>query len=252
MPTEDDEMLAAAALWAGGGGDDSDSDGGSQSSPTSPASAEAETPSAKQTPQSSNKKAKKAKKAKKKVTPSKSTEDEWLTPDSVTYSVHITQLPYEATVREVREVFEKSGCTITSTRFVYGRDTRKGHSEQSFRGVAFCDFPDKRSFDNALKLHMTQFPGHGRRMNVRPTKTHKELADIVEKREKMLEEKKFTADRSIQARGDKNKRRHIESRKNNPDSRKKKSKWAHKKGGDGKRKFSGGNKFGGGGGKSKN
>lgn len=38
-------------------------------------------------------------------------------------------------------------------------------------------------------------------MNVRPTKTHKELADIVEKREKMLEEKKFTADRSIQARG---------------------------------------------------
>ena len=56
----------------------------------------------------------------------------------------------------------------------------------------------------------------------------------------------------IEARGDKNKRRHIESRKNNPDSRKKKSKWAHKKGGDGKRKFSGGNKFGGGGGKGKN
>ena len=245
MSTEDDEMLAAAALWAGGGGDDSDSDGGSQSSPTSPASAEAAKPSTKPTPQSSNKK------AKNKATPNNSAEDEWLTPDSVTYSVHITQLPYEATVREVREVFEKSGCTITSTRFVYGRDTRKGHSEQSFRGVAFCDFPDKRSFDNALKLHMTQFPGHGRRMNVRPTKTHKELADIVEKREKMLEEKKFTADRSIQARGDKNKRRHIESRKNNPDSRKK-SKWAHKKGGVGKQKFSGGKKFGGGGGKGKN
>ena len=249
MSNEDDEMLAAAALWAGGGGDDSDSDGGSESLPSSPASAEAETPSANPTPQSSNKK---AKKAKNKAMPNNSAEDEWLTPDSVTYSVHITQLPYEATVREVREVFEKSGCTITSTRFVYGRDTRKGHSEQSFRGVAFCDFPDKRSFDNALKLDKTQFPGHGRRMNVRPTKTHKELADIVEKREKMLEEKKFTADRSIQARGDKNKRRHIESRKNNPDSRKKKSKWAHKKGGNGKRKFSGGKKFGGGGGKSKN
>ena len=248
MSTEDDEMLAAAALWAGGGGDDSDSDGGNNPS-QSPKSAEAGTPSAKKTPQSSKKK--QQKKAKKKATSNKSTEDGWLTPDSVTYSVHITQLPYEATVREVRDLFEKSGCNITSTRFVYGRDTRKGHSEQSFRGVAFCDFPDKRSFDNALKLDKTQFPGHGRRMNVRPTKTHKELADIVEKREKMLEEKKFTADRSIQARGDKNKRRHIESRRNNSDSSKKKSKWAHKKGGDGKRKFSGGKKFGGGGGKVK-
>jgi len=193
------------------------------------------------------KKSKKAKKKKeeKAAAPNKDNngaqEDEWLTPDSVTYSVHITQLPYEATVREVRSLFEESGCTITSTRFVYGRDTRKGHSEQSFRGVAFCDFSDKKSFDNALKLDKTTFPGHGRRMNVRPTKTHEELADIVEKREKMLEEKKFTADRSIKARGDKNKRRHIDSRRNNPGSGKKKSKWAHKKGGDGKRKFSGGN-----------
>ena len=60
MSNEDDEMMAAAALWAGGSGDVSDSDGGSESLPSSPASAEAETPSAKPTPQSSNKKAKKA------------------------------------------------------------------------------------------------------------------------------------------------------------------------------------------------
>ena len=252
MSTEDDEMLAAAALWAGGGGDALDSDRGNEPS-ASPSSAdtEAEAPKPATSPapaqsSSSNKKLKKAKKKKvKAAAPSKANngthEDEWLTPDAVTYSVHITQLPYEATVREVRSLFEESGCTITSTRFVYGRDTRKGHSEQSFRGVAFCDFSDKKSFDNALKLDKTTFPGHGRRMNVRPTKTHEELADIVEKREKMLEEKKFTADRSIKARGDKNKRRHIDSRRNNPGSGKKKSKWAHKKGGDGKRKFSGGN-----------
>lgn len=243
-------MLAAAALWAGGGGDASDSDGGIEPSAL-PSSADAEaaapkpaTPPAPAQSRSSNKKQKKAKKKEKAAAPSKANngteEDEWLTPDSVTYSVHITQLPYEATVREVRSLFEENGCTITSTRFVYGRDTRKGHSEQSFRGVAFCDFSDKASFDNALKLNKSLFPGHGRRMNVRPTKTREELADIVEKREKMLDEKKFTADRSIKARGDKNKRRHIDSRRNNPGSEKKKSKWAHKKGGDGKRKFSGG------------
>ena len=251
MSTEDDEMLAAAALWAGGGGDASDSDGGNEPSALSSSTdAEAAAPKPAPSPapaqsRSSNKKQKKAKKKKEKAAaPSKANngteEDEWLTPDSVTYSVHITQLPYEATVREVRSLFEESGCTITSTRFVYGRDTRKGHSEQSFRGVAFCDFSDKTSFDNALKLNKSLFPGHGRRMNVRPTKTREELADIVEKREKMLDEKKFTADRSIKARGDKNKRRHIDSRRNNPGSEKKKSKWAHKKGGDGKRKFSGG------------
>ena len=250
MSTEDDEMLAAAALWAGGGGDASDSDGGIEPSAL-PSSADAEaaapkpaTPPAPAQSRSSNKKQKKAKKKEKAAAPSKANngteEDEWLTPDSVTYSVHITQLPYEATVREVRSLFEESGCTITSTRFVYGRDTRKGHSEQSFRGVAFCDFSDKTSFDNALKLNKSLFPGHGRRMNVRPTKTREELADIVEKREKMLDEKKFTADRSIKARGDKNKRRHIDSRRNNPGSEKKKIKWAHKKGGDGRRKFSGG------------
>lgn len=107
MSTEDDEMLAAAALWAGGGGDDSDSDGGNDPSPSFPASAEAETPSAKPTPHtSSNSKKKQKKAAKKNATPDKSTEDEWLTPDSVTYSVHITQLPYDAKVREVREIFE--------------------------------------------------------------------------------------------------------------------------------------------------
>ena len=134
MSTEDDEMLAAAALWAGGGGDASDSDGGNEPSALpSFADAKAVAPKPGQS-KSSHKKQKKAKKKKeeKAAAPNKDNngaqEDEWLTPDSVTYSVHITQLPYEATVREVRSLFEESGCTITSTRFVYGRDTRKGHS----------------------------------------------------------------------------------------------------------------------------
>jgi hypothetical protein len=245
MSTEDDEMMAAAALWAGGSGRevDSDSDGGSEPSPSSPASSGAQAGATTSTKSQSSSKPKQKRTEKKNAASTTRSKEEWLTPDSVVYSVHITQLPYEATVREVRSLFEKRGCNITSTRFVYGRDTRKGHSEQSFRGVAFCDFSDKVSFDNALKLDKTQFPNHGRRINVRPTKTQEQLADIVERREKMLEEKKFTADRSIKARGDKNKRRHIESRKNNLDNhKKKKSKWAHKKGGGGNRKFSGGKK----------
>lgn len=207
---EDDDMLAAAAAWAeGGGGGDSpdDSDDNHHDGPASPAAAEP-----------------------KHTKRSKHAEDQWLTPDSITYSVHLTQLPYEAKVREVRSVFEKQKCVITSLRFCYGqRDARNG-GERPFKGVAFCDFADKASLDRALELDKTIFPGYSRRMNVRPTKTKEELAAIVEKRDKMLEGKKYQAGRSEKWKsGEKKKRRHIEARrKQNPEG-KKKQKWGKKK-----------------------
>ena len=209
---DDDAMLAAVAAWAerdGGEGDDAPDD-----------STAAVTDNVKGIKNERRTGASNQQNASNKTTID--TEDQWLTPESITYSVHITQLPYEADVREVRLVFEKAGCVVTSIRFCYGqRDARNG-GERPFKGVAFCDFADKASLDKALDLDKTMFPGSSRRMNVRPTKTKEELATIVEKREKMLEDKNYKADRSEKWKSvEKRKRRHIEARKHNPGGKKK-------------------------------
>ena len=62
----------------------------------------------------------------------------------------------------------------------------------SFRGVAFVDVKDEDSFGKALALHNEKGPG-GRKVQVRPTKTTAELADIVRKRESFLVNKKKEA-----------------------------------------------------------
>lgn len=150
--------------------------------------------------------------------------DEWLTTETKVYSVHITQLPYEASVREVRSAFEKKGCVVTSIRFVYGRDEkRKG--ERSFRGVAFIDVADESSFKLALELDKTLLPRHGRRMNVRPTKTKKELAAIVERTTERLASRKI--DKNAPSKGNKVHRRRQEARKRQSESGKEK-KWSGK------------------------
>mmetsp|Transcript_14633 Transcript_14633/g.31737 ORF Transcript_14633/g.31737 Transcript_14633/m.31737 type:complete len:260 (-) Transcript_14633:196-975(-) len=229
---EDDDMLAAAAAWAegggggaGGGGDipDGDSSDDNHDDGPAPSPAAAEPKHIKRPKHQHNQNAS--------VDSTSHANDQWLTPESITYSVHLTQLPYEAKVREVRSVFEKQNCVITSLRFCYGqRDGRNG-GERPFKGVAFCDFADKASLDRALELDKTIFPGYSRRMNVRPTKTKEELADIVEKRDKMLEGKRYQAGRSEKWKsGEKKKRRHIEARrKQNLDGKKKKQRRGKKK-----------------------
>jgi len=108
------------------------------------------------------------------------------------YSLHITQLDYDATDYDIRNHFTTNGCIVTSVRLVYDRsvDDRK-----LFRGVAFVDVADKESFQNALKLHRSKLLG--RTMNVRPTKTKSELSNIVQRTKQKVKQtiKKFKEDR---------------------------------------------------------
>ena len=89
-----------------------------------------------------------------------------------TYSLHVTQLSYEATEYDVRTLFLTKGCIVTSVRLVYS------HPGCQFRGVAFVDVQDEPSFQKALKLHRTYHLK--RRINVRPTLVKEELGKIAE------------------------------------------------------------------------
>ena len=60
------------------------------------------------------------------------------------YSLHLTQLPYDATELDIRRMFSENGITsmsIHSVRMVYDHDVHTGR-KTVFRGVAFADMKD--------------------------------------------------------------------------------------------------------------
>lgn len=118
-------------------------------------------------------------------------------------SLHITNLPYNATKEEIVQAFSNKGCRVISTRLVYNYHTsRRGYDKSKtkttnsngFTGVAFVDLADGKSYKLGLEMDKMiwgsqsdadendQKFGRGwkrRRINVRPTKTKEELAQIV-------------------------------------------------------------------------
>jgi hypothetical protein len=99
-------------------------------------------------------------------------------------SLHITQLPFDATDFDIRGHFVTQGVVITSLRMVY--DSGLGGRKQ-FRGVAFIDVLDEDSFQAALKLNKSTLLK--RRINVRPTRSKTELANIVERTKELVTDK---------------------------------------------------------------
>jgi RNA recognition motif-containing protein len=94
-------------------------------------------------------------------------------PQRATWSLHVTQVSYQATAMDLRRHFSEAGCTVTDVRLLFdGRQRRR-----RFRGVAFVDAADRQSYETALE----QRHGSvllGRRINVRPVKSVEELASI--------------------------------------------------------------------------
>jgi len=144
-------------------------------------------------------------------------------PQQNKYSLHVTNLPYTATKDEIIKIFTSHGCKVTSTRLVYnyhkktlygnGKDDSKLQSNlpsNGFTGVAFVDLVDQVSFEGGLKLNKVtwskatatskgkkndaatapsgggKWGGGNRRMNVRPTRTKEELANIVKRTKEKL------------------------------------------------------------------
>jgi RNA recognition motif-containing protein len=122
---------------------------------------------------------------KKTASPSKNSAQNNNKPKSTTavYSVHVTQLNYSGTEMEIREHFVDKGISIKSLRMVYD----KGIDGRQFRGVAFVDFYDEKSYKLGLSLHKSIFKG--RKINVRPTKSKEELIDIVASTRQKVSEK---------------------------------------------------------------
>lgn len=98
-------------------------------------------------------------------------------------SLHVTQLSFQATDYQVRSFFVEHGCTVTSVRLVYDTSI----NTKTFRGVAFVDVADDDSYQQALKLNRSTLLG--RRINVRPTRTKRELASIVQRTRQVVAEK---------------------------------------------------------------
>lgn len=82
------------------------------------------------------------------------------------FSVHVTQVSYDATLADLRTHFQ--------TDIV--RMVRRG-TDGTFSGVAFCDYRTEAEYDRALALHRTTWMG--RAINVRPVRTPEELQLIV-------------------------------------------------------------------------
>ena len=98
-------------------------------------------------------------------------------------SLHITQLSFDAKEYHVRDAFVQQGCIVDSVRLVYDRDG----TTKTFRGVAFVDLADEESYQKALKLDRSTLLK--RRINVRPTKTPSQLANIVQRTKDLVAEK---------------------------------------------------------------
>ena len=95
-------------------------------------------------------------------------------------SLHVSQLPFDATKQRLSAHFEAHGCSVSEnkgTRFCFDA---KGDPT----GVAFVDVKDEKSWRLGLKLHRSRFGG--RLINVRPTRTVAELAEIVKKRNEAM------------------------------------------------------------------
>ena len=103
-----------------------------------------------------------------------------------TLSLHITQLPFDSSEMDLRKFFAQHGCQCTSIRLVYDRDVQG--RKTVFRGVAFVDLADVESYNTALKLnHKASI--RSRKLNIRPTRSKQELADIVTKTREIVQEK---------------------------------------------------------------
>jgi RNA recognition motif-containing protein len=101
-------------------------------------------------------------------------------------SLHVTQLPYDASELDLRRLFAEHGCSVTSIRLVYDKDTRG--QKTVFRGVAFVDVLNHESYNSALKLnHKASI--RGRKLNIRPTRSKEELANIVVRTRELVQEK---------------------------------------------------------------
>lgn len=133
--------------------------------------------------------------------------------DNQKHSLHITNLPYSASKEDIIKIFTSRGCKVTSTRLVfgyhkktnYGNDGRRQTTppNNGFTGVAFVDLLDEMSYKKGLELDKLTWSkatfttstssgnddgndgggwrGRGRKLNVRPTRTKQELADIVKR-----------------------------------------------------------------------
>ena len=100
------------------------------------------------------------------------------------YSLHVTKIPFDCTQADIRIAFGQKGCNIKSIRLVYDRDQKTG--ERTFRGVAFLDLADRKSFELGLEFHNKSFLGGKMRVQVRPTRTKGELSEIVKKTEEKV------------------------------------------------------------------
>jgi hypothetical protein len=100
------------------------------------------------------------------------------------WSLHITQLDFDTTEFDLRQHFVTRGCALSSIRLVCDRGL---NGKKLFRGVAFVDVLDEESYKTALALDKSDMLG--RRINVRPTKTKSELADIVQRTKEIVKEK---------------------------------------------------------------
>jgi RNA recognition motif-containing protein len=143
---DEQDLMAAAAAWAAQDGDEAD-----------------DTP-----PQKASRRMKQRSAGQLHETPASSA------PPNQVYSLHVTQLSYDATDFDVRHHFVSAGCAVTGVRLVYDRAL----NTKTFRGVAFVDVADKESYETALKkLHSSKMLQ--RKINVRAVKTKQELAAIV-------------------------------------------------------------------------
>jgi RNA recognition motif-containing protein len=103
------------------------------------------------------------------------------------FSLHVTQLIFDATEFDVRHHFASKGCAVTSVRLVYDYDD-SGRHNKTFRGVAFVDVLGEESYNIALsQLHKSTLLG--RKINVRPTKTKQELGNIVVRTREIVAQK---------------------------------------------------------------
>jgi RNA recognition motif-containing protein len=102
------------------------------------------------------------------------------------YSLHVTQLSYNATEDDIRQHFFQAGCIgIQAIRLVYDFSQKNA---KKFRGVAFVDLSDVQSYEYALqKLHGSLLLS--RKINVRPVKSKVELANIVQQTRTIVSEK---------------------------------------------------------------
>ncbi|KAL9181381.1 hypothetical protein ACHAXT_010186 [Thalassiosira profunda] len=179
---EDDDLLLAASAWASAQGESSGDDGSGSETP-------AQKPKIRE-PDGNWNSVKSAAKEHHKTAASSAGDQaaakkpQHAGPPPQNYSLHLTKVPYEATQTDIRCAFGERGCHLTSVRLVYDRDQKTG--ERHFRGVAFVDFADERSYQKGLELDRTKFLGKGRRVNVRPTRTKRELSEIVKRTEEKV------------------------------------------------------------------